>query len=115
VLFDFDDEHITMALLRDALRRNPNIVGVYSAGGDNVAVASVLKQSAARRVFWIGHELTEQTRSYLRQGIMSIVLDQAPEIQARRSIDLTLKALGLIRVDVSADPVRFLTVTPENL
>jgi LacI family transcriptional regulator len=65
--------------------------------------------------FWIGHELSDQTRSYLREGIMSVVLDQVPEIQARRSIDLTLKALGLIDVDVSTGPVRFLTVTPKNV
>jgi len=115
VMFDFDDELKTMELLRSALQRDPNIIGVYSAGGDNIAIAAVLREYAARQIFWVGHDLTEQTRSYLRQGIMSIVLDQAPEIQARKSIDLTLKTLGLIDVDVSTEPVRFLTVTPENL
>lgn len=115
VMFDLDDEHNAMELLRNALTRDPAIIGVYSAGGDNVAVASVLQQNRQRGIFWVGHELTEQTRGYLRQGILSIVLDQAPEIQARRSIDLTLKTLGLIDVEVSAEPVRFLTVTSENL
>ncbi|MBB4275437.1 LacI family DNA-binding transcriptional regulator [Rhizobium mongolense] len=115
VMFDFDDEHNTIELLRNALRRHPNVIGVYSAGGDNVAVASVLKNQRTRMVFWVGHELSDQTRGYLREGIMSVVLDQVPEIQARRSIDLTLKALGLIDVDVSTEPVRFLTVTPENV
>jgi LacI family transcriptional regulator len=46
---------------------------------------------------------------------MSIVLDQAPEVQARRSIDLALNRLGLIEVEISAEPVRFLTITSENL
>jgi LacI family transcriptional regulator len=114
-MFDLDDEHNAMELLRAALDRDPTIIGVYSAGGDNVAVASVLRQNRQRGIFWVGHELTEQTRGYLRQGILSIVLDQAPEIQARRSIDLTLKTLGLIDVEVSSEPVRFLTVTSENL
>lgn len=71
--------------------------------------------SKAGRPFWVGHELTAETQGYLRRGIMSIVLDQAPEVQARRSIDLALNRLGLIEVEVSAEPVRFLTITPENL
>jgi LacI family transcriptional regulator len=115
VMFDFDDEMKTMELLSGALARDPEIIGVYSAGGDNRAVASVLRQPGRRPVFWVGHELTEQTRSALADGTMSIVIDQAPEVQARRSIDLTLRQLGLIEVEIAAEPVRFLTVTAENL
>ncbi|MFF0948723.1 LacI family DNA-binding transcriptional regulator [Rhizobium leguminosarum] len=115
VMFDLDDEHNAMELLHAALRREPDIIGVYSAGGDNKGVASVLAANKARQPFWVGHELTGETQDYLRRGIMSIVLDQAPEVQARRSIDLALNRLGLIEVEVSAEPVRFLTITPENL
>lgn len=115
VMFDFDDEMKTMELLSRALERDPEIIGVYTAGGDNRAVASVLRQAGRRPVFWVGHELTEQTRSALADGTMSIVIDQAPEVQARRSIDLTLRQLGLIEVEIAAEPVRFLTVTAENL
>ncbi|ANP84779.1 LacI family DNA-binding transcriptional regulator [Rhizobium leguminosarum] len=115
VMFDLDDEHNAIELLQAALRREPGIIGVYSAGGDNKGVARVLAANKTGRPFWVGHELTEQTQDYLRRGIMSIVLDQAPEVQARRSIDLALNRLGLIEVEVSAEPVRFLTITPENL
>lgn len=115
VMFDQDDEINATELLSDAIRRYPDLIGVYSAGGDNVAVAALLRRHRDKQAFWVGHELTEHTRSYLKEGLMSIVLDQAPEIQARRSIDLTLKRLGLIDVEVSSEPVRFLTVTAENL
>lgn len=115
VMFDYDDDINSMELLSDALYGDPSIIGLYTAGGDNRSVAAVLKEHAARRVFWVGHELSEQSRIALRQGVMSIVLDQAPEIQARRSIDLTLRSLDLIDVEVSPEPVRFLTITPENL
>jgi LacI family transcriptional regulator len=115
VMFDYDDDINSMELLRDALRDDPEIIGLYTAGGDNRSVASVLKDHAQRRVFWVGHELSEQSRYALRDGVMQIVLDQAPEIQARRSIDLTLRALGLIELEISPEPVRFLTITPENL
>ncbi len=115
VMFDYDDDINSMELLRGALRDDSEIIGLYTAGGDNRSVASVLKEHALRNVFWVGHELSDQARGFLHQGIMSIVLDQAPEIQARRSIDLTLRSLDLIDVEVSPGPVRFLTITPENL
>jgi LacI family transcriptional regulator len=59
--------------------------------------------------------LSDATRGYLKEGLMTIVLDQAPEVQARRAIDLTLKRLGLIDTDIDSEPVRFLTVTAESL
>ncbi len=115
VMFDLDDEYAAMDLLKAALDRDADVIGVYTAGGDNRAVARVLSEHTPGRIFWVGHELTDHSRSCLANGLMAIVLDQAPEIQARRSIDLALKTLGLMDVDVSTDPVRFLTVTSENL
>lgn len=115
VMFDCDDDLNSMELLRGALCDDSGIIGLYTAGGDNRSVAAVLKEHESRRVFWVGHELSDQSRGALRDGVMSIVLDQAPEIQARRAIDLTLRSLGLIDVEVSPEPVRFLTITPENV
>lgn len=115
VMFDYDDDINSMELLSGALDGDPGIIGLYTAGGDNRSVAAVLNEHAARNIFWVGHELSEQSRRALREGVMSIVLDQAPEIQARRSVDLTLRSLNLIDVDASPEPVRFLTVTPESV
>ena len=115
VMFDEDDEMKTVELLTSAFARYPDIIGVYSAGGDNAAIATVLRRYRQQPVFWVGHELSDATRGYLKEGLMTIVLDQAPEVQARRAIDLTLKRLGLIETDVDLEPVRFLTVTPESL
>ncbi|MBP2234121.1 LacI family transcriptional regulator [Sinorhizobium kostiense] len=115
VMFDYDDDINSMELLSEALDGDPGIIGLYTAGGDNRSVAAVLNEHAARNIFWVGHELSEQSRRALREGVMSIVLDQAPEIQARRSVDLTLRSLNLIDVDASSEPVRFLTVTPESV
>ncbi|OHV79948.1 LacI family DNA-binding transcriptional regulator [Ensifer sp. LCM 4579] len=113
VMFDYDDDINSMELLRAALDEEPDIIGLYTAGGDNRSVAAVLKERAARHVFWVGHELSARSRKALNEGVMSIVLDQAPEIQARRAIDSTLRSLGIIDIEVSQEPVRFLTVTPE--
>mgnify|MGYP001035344562 CR=1 FL=1 len=115
VMLDEDDEMKTMELLASAFARYPDIAGLYSAGGDNAAIATVLRRHRKRPVFWVGHELSDATRGYLKEGLMTIVLDQAPQFQARRAIDLTLKRLGLIDTDIDPEPVRFLTVTAESL
>ena len=46
---------------------------------------------------------------------MAVVLDQAPEAQARRAIDLMLKKIGLLDVEVDTAPIRFITLTAENV
>jgi LacI family transcriptional regulator len=111
-----DDELRIAETLGEALHRDQDIIGVYSAGGGDEGVAVVLQQWAKRReIFWVGHELTEKKRRYLQSGLMNICIDQTPEVQARRSVDIILHKLGVIRTEVVADPIRFLTITAENV
>ncbi len=72
------------------------------------------RQKRGRSIMWIGHELTENSRRWLQSGLMDIVLDQAPEVQARRALDTVLHRIGFLDVEVSADPVRFFTISAEN-
>jgi LacI family transcriptional regulator len=103
-------------LLHQALEAWPDLVGLYNAGAGNAALADVLRRHPrGGQVFFVGHELTERTATALREGIMSVVLDQAPEAQARRAIDLVLKRIGLLDVEVDTGPIRFITVTAENI
>ncbi len=46
---------------------------------------------------------------------MDIVLDQAPEAQARRAMDLVLAKLNLHDLPVDNPPIRFVTFTAENV
>ncbi|OLP62691.1 LacI family transcriptional regulator [Xaviernesmea oryzae] len=115
VMFDLDDELAAMELLQTRLDRSRDVIGVYTAGGDNRAVAKLLSDRQSRGIFWVGHELSDHSRTWLKQGVMTLVLDQVPEVQARRSVDLALKALGLMEAKVDTEPVRFLTITSENL
>lgn len=114
VLMARDDELLIARSLGAALAADPGIIGLYTAGGGNAAVARVL-QDSGRGLLWIGHELTERTRSFLRAGLMRLVFDQAPETQARRALDTVLSRLGLISVEVSQEPVQFFTLTAETL
>ncbi|MBW9113993.1 LacI family DNA-binding transcriptional regulator [Rhizobium cauense] len=111
-----DDDLQIAELLAEALRRDPNIIGVYSAGGGDEGVAAVLqKWSRMRDIFWVGHELTHRKQRYLRSDLMNICIDQAPEVQARRSVDMVLHKLEIIPTEINSDPVRFLTITRENV
>jgi LacI family transcriptional regulator len=116
VMFGMDDRLRSARVFGEALRTRPDIIGIYNAGGANSGIASVLeRRGRAGSIMWIGHELTDNSRRWLKSGLMDIVLDQAPEIQARRALDTVLRRIGFIDVEVSSEPVRFLTINAENL
>ena len=114
--FTRDEELFGAETLSIALRMYPNLVGLYNAGGANSALIDVLRRHArGRDILFVGHELTDYTREALHDGIMDIVLDQAPEAQAQRALDIILRRVGLTKVEPDRNPIRFITVTAESL
>jgi LacI family transcriptional regulator len=115
-LFGHDDGDRNAEQLHEALKRWPDLAGLYNAGGANTALNEVLRRHPrGRDIFFVGHELTERSTRALREGTMDVVLDQAPEAQARRAIDLVLAGLNLHDLPVDNPPIRFITFTAENL
>ena len=112
--FAQDDQRRTATQVAEALARWPDLAGVYNAGGANTGALEVLR-TARRRVFFVGHELTQTTRAALRDGWADVILDQRPEAQARRALDLMLARIGLIDVAVDPGPIAFTTLTSENV
>lgn len=118
VMFGLDDDVRSAEALTQALRRDANLVGIYNAGGANLGVGSVLQRYRDREkkdFVWVAHELNDETRRFIASGLMTLVLDQAPETQARRALDTVLSRLKMIDVPVSGEPVPFLTFTAENI
>jgi LacI family transcriptional regulator len=116
VMFGMDDRLRSAEVFEDTLRTHPDIIGIYNAGGANSGIATVLQRNGrGKSIMWIGHELTDNSRHWLSSGLMDIVLDQAPEVQARRAIDAVLRRIGFFDVEVSSEPVQFLTINSENL
>ncbi len=86
-----DDFELTRSVVLDALVGNPGTTGIYSAGGFNRAIARAIGQARpAHRVVFIGHELTDGSRSLLRKGRMDLIFDQNPEVQTDRAIQLLI-------------------------
>ena len=114
--FGNDDAGRATALAGEALAAWPDLVGLYNAGAANAALADLLRRHRrGGEVFFVGHELTEYTAAALRDGVMDVVIDQAPEAQARRAIDLMLHKIGLLDSGLDSSPIRFVIHTPENL
>lgn len=114
--FGRDDARRGTDLLAEALESWSALAGLYNAGAANAALADVLRRHRhGRQVFFVGHELTEHTAAALRDGVMAVVLDQAPEAQARRAIDLMLRKIGLSDTEPDTAPIRFVTYTAENI
>jgi LacI family transcriptional regulator len=114
-----DDQDRAYHLLTQALRRTPDAIAVYNTGGANRGVAHAIRDAwreAGRggSVLFVGHELTDETAALLRDGSMTVAIDQAPEVQARRSIDLMLSRLGVTPAETLGGEIAFTLHTSEN-
>ena len=112
--FHHDSRDLARRRLHEILEDWPDVAAIYNAGGGNTAVLDLLGQRAPG-VFFVGHELSDVSEAALRNGVADVILDQAPEAQARRAIDLVLVALGLTDQVVDNPPIRFTTITAETL
>jgi len=120
VLEGDDDSVKSERLLMKAFRATPSIAGLYNAGAANDACAIALAKGVLRtRPVFIGHELTHETRPMLRDGIMTLAIDQYPEHQARFALDVLLHHFGFAEAGSMAVPYRanysFRLFTRENI
>jgi LacI family transcriptional regulator len=110
-----DEQERAYHLLTQALRRTPDAVAVYNTGGGNRGVAQAIRDAGrGGEVLFVGHELTDESAALLRDGSMTVTIDQAPELQARRSIDLMLSRLGVTPAETLAGEIAFTLHTAEN-
>lgn len=110
VLEGRDDPALAEMLVADALRRHPEIAGIYSLGAGNRGLIRALeKRQVAPRPSVIAHELTASTRAALADGMIDAVLNQDAGHEIRSAIRvLKAKADGSpviaaqerIRIDV---------------
>jgi len=115
VMTSNDDPERAYHLLIQALRQTPDAIAVYNTGGGNAAVSHAIRNAGREgEVLFVGHELTDESAALLRAGAMTVAIDQAPELQARRSIDLMLSHLGVTPAEAMAGEIAFTLHTAEN-
>ena len=94
VLEGNDDTGLSGRLLDGAIRQCSNLVGIYNAGAANRAVEQSLTDTGlAGEVLFFGHELTDVTVRLLRSGVMTMTIDQNPEMEARHAIETVLHSI----------------------
>lgn len=97
-----DDAARTRLLLRDFIETN-HIAAVYNAGASNSLVAEAFDKRTRSDAAFIGHDLMGETSVMLRDGIMTIAIEENLEVQARRAIDVLLYRFGLL--EHAPDPI----------
>jgi LacI family transcriptional regulator len=79
-----DDEHRCYVAVAQALRSG-GLAGLYNSGAGSGGIKDALDQfDSERTVTWVTHELSDDHRSYLQSGALSMVVDQDPDMQALR-------------------------------
>lgn len=116
VMLGHEEGLFSSNLLRNVLDEGREVAAFYNCGGQNGVLSSVLRtHPVGAGVFFVGHELTEHSAAALADGTMQIVIDQAPEIQARRALELMLHRIGLLSRPVENTPIQFTTITAQSL
>ena len=118
VLEGRDDRQLSELLLTEAFFGCDDVVGIYNTGAANLAVERAIKQSSLVEPLFIGHELTENTMRMLREGVMTLTIDQNPERQARNAVNLILGQFGYGEQTTgqqTPDYIPFTIYTRENL
>ena len=76
----YDDERTNYRQTRALLERHPDLAAIYNIGGGAEGIGRGLKESGQeRKVVFIGHGLTPDTRALLIDGTMDAVITQSPQ------------------------------------
>ncbi|EPK8020370.1 LacI family DNA-binding transcriptional regulator [Providencia rettgeri] len=76
-------------MVRDVLRKEPSIRGIYNVTSGNSQIASALQiMGLHNAVTLITHELSDRRIQMLREGVIDAILDQNPQLEVRRVMDI---------------------------
>ena len=115
-----DDPHLSEVKLKEAFRRHRETVCIYNVGaGNRGVIAAILADILPQRPIFIGHELTAFTYACLRDGLMTLTIDQSPEQQAQFALEVLMTHFGLEGATHAVPPyvstVPIVLYGPQNL
>ena len=89
-----DDPEASYAVTMRALQAEPQLLGIYCVGAGRSGVARALREARPqRKPVFICHDLTRETRSYLVDDVVDVVIDQNARLIAEQAI---IRLLGSI-------------------
>jgi LacI family transcriptional regulator len=113
-----DDPRRTFEAVHQVLAQtgSEDVVGLYLSGSGSKGVAQALKRHDREGdLVWIGHELTDEHRSYIKAGVMDLVIDQDPDGQVLSAVRHLLHANQWIDERPVSAPNEFRLFFSENL
>jgi len=116
-LTSLEDPRFAYANTLDLLKRNPDLSGLFVAGGGVEGVIQALQdENAFERIVTVALDLTSETRAALVEGVVKIVLSHPLELMAQ----MLVKAMN--HATTNKEPANFQPVivpfdifTPENV
>jgi LacI family transcriptional regulator len=75
-------------LVHETLRKHPSVRGLYNLSAGNRRIADVLRKLGRTDVTLITHELTEERRALLREGVIDVIIDQNPELETMAAMSI---------------------------
>ena len=93
----YDDPDRCYLAVSSALRSGDAIVGIYNSGaGSNGIVSALRKFDPERKVCWVTHEMSDDHRQYLKEGILELVIDQDPDNQILTALHHLMHNCGVV-------------------
>jgi len=95
-----EEPDIAYELTRNLLAKEENWVGLYVAGGGVTGVMRALRDDggpAAKRLMVVAHELTNETRAGLAEGLIKVVLSHPARLLADTLVRAMAEALDTHR------------------
>ena len=100
---------------RALLDEHPDLAAIYCIGAGQEGIArALLELEREKSVVFIGHDLTEDTRQFLLNGVMDVAIDQNARVEAREAVD---RLVGAVRgePEISTATIRIQSVFRENI
>ena len=92
---NLEDQRIAYEATLDLMARNPDLAGLYVAGGGmEGAIRALRDEAAGGRVALVCNELTADSRRALIDGVATMVLSTPLPLLASRAVDLLARALA---------------------
>lgn len=97
-LVNFEEPRLAYQATLDMLQKAKDLVGIYMVGGGVEGVMEALRESgAAKRVTTVCHDLTDDTRLGLVDGVLDLVMHQPRPLMASAAVSTMFSAARVLR------------------
>lgn len=110
-----DDATENYQAARNLLTRQPKLSAIYNIGGASTGVTRALREYSLRRICFVGHGLSPDTRRMLVDGVMDFAMTQSHENTVLNAVRIFTNFRDGRRPLDGVEPLSINLVTGENL